>query len=257
MKFAAWTKNKEALKEASSGGVFYELAEYFISNGGFVCGVVMEGLELNYHFTANLDTVKKMHGSKYLWANPINMYKLITNNSDVPVLFVGLPCQVAACKRYLKLKGVTNKNVTYVSLRCHGVIKTKIFKDYIAWIEQITKRHVTNVKFRSKVDGWKGAGLGFSYDGGNNFKFTVFFRPKLIKDYIKQRNVAKMCKTCTYDRNASDITLGDFWGCHPALRNRYGTSVIETNNGKDTYYLNKLLTSYIGILYRKIYLTFS
>ncbi len=231
MKFAAWTKNREALKEASSGGIFYELAEYFISNGGFVCGVIMEGLKVSYHFTADLDVVKKMRGSKYLWANPLNVYKNIKNNPDVPILFVGLPCQVAGLKQYLENRLISDKHVTYISLRCHGVINTKTFQDYIKWIEDTTKRIVTNVKFRSKENGWGGAGLGFTtnYD---NYTSSLFFRPKLIKDYIKQRNVFPMCKTCDKDRHNSDITLGDYWGCHPALKNRYGTSVVETHTIK-------------------------
>jgi len=231
MKFAAYTKDREALKEASSGGIFYELAEYFIINGGVVVGVTMEELTPEFLMTDNLEDVKKMRGSKYLWANPLPIFECI-EFAKTPVLFVGLPCQVIGLKRYLKNRNIPDKHITYVSLRCHGVIKTKIFKDYIAWIENVTKKHLVNVKFRSKVNGWKGAGVGFTYDAGNSFKFTVFFKPKLIKDYIKQHNVFPMCKNCTKDRNDSDITLGDYWGCHPALKNRYGTSIVETNTEK-------------------------
>jgi len=235
MKIAAWTKDREALREASSGGIFYELAKHFIKIGGLVCGVTMEGTAPPKFFMADkLEDVEKMRGSKYLWANPIRMYELIAYNiekeMDHPILFVGLPCQVIGLKRYLKNRNLDDKWITCVSLRCHGVIKIKTFWDYIRWIESITKIKITGIKFRDKHAGWeKGAGLGITYNYG---KSTAFFRPKLIKDYIKQRNVHSMCKTCTKDRKDSDLTLGDFWGCHPAYRNKYGTSVIEINTHK-------------------------
>jgi polysaccharide pyruvyl transferase WcaK-like protein/coenzyme F420-reducing hydrogenase beta subunit len=226
MKFAAWTKDREALKKASSGGIFYELAEYFVSNGGVVCGVIMEGMTPEFIMTSNLEDIKKMRGSKYLWANPVPIFECM-NDPKVPILFVGLPCQVIGLKRYLKNRNIPDKHITYVSLRCHGVINTKTFQDYIKWIENVTKIAITNIKFREEWQ--KGAGLSITYD---NQRKTVFFKPKLIKDYIKKRNVFPMCKTCNKDRNDSDITLGDFWGCHPALKNKYGTSIMETNTLK-------------------------
>ena len=235
MKYIAWTKDRKALEKASSGGIFYELAKHFINIGGLVCGVTMEGTAPPKFLMADkLKDVEKMRGSKYLWANPIEMYRLIAYNikteMDHPILFVGLPCQVIGLKRYLKNRNLNDKWITYISLRCHGVIKRKIFWDYLKWVESITKIRITGIKFRDKRAGWeKGAGLGITYNYGQS---TAFFRPKLIKDYIKQRNVHTICKTCTKDRNDSDITLGDAWGVHPVLKNKYGTSVVETNTAK-------------------------
>ena len=224
MKFAAWTKDREALKAASSGGIFYELAKQFVTDGGVVCGVIMEGTTPKFRISSNLNIIKKMRGSKYIWANPAPMYNIIAFDTELKdcghkILFVGLPCQVAGLKRYMKIKELSDENITYVSLRCHGVIKASIFEDYISQL----KNTPSNIIFRSKVNGWQGAGFGFN---------GKFFKPKLIKDYIKQRNIYRMCKNCTKDRNDSDITLGDAWGIHPALRNKYGTSVMETNTMK-------------------------
>lgn len=245
MKFAAWTRNRENLKNASSGGIFYELAEYFVSNGGVVCGVIMEGMTPEFIMTSNLEDIKKMRGSKYLWANPVPIFECM-KDTNVPILVTGLPCQVIGLKRYLKNRNIPDKHITYVSLRCHGVINTKTFQDYIKWIENVTKVVITNIKFRDKKAGWeKGAGLSITYD---NQRKTLFFRPKLIKDYIKKRNVFPMCKTCTKDRNDCDITLGDYWGCKPALKNRYGTSVVETNTQKG----HKLFTNLDNVKYHTV-----
>ena len=227
MKIIAWTKDRKALKAASSGGVFLELAKHFIKNGGLVCGVIMEGLAPEYHITDKLETIKKMRGSKYLWANPMTIYEIIEydiiKEMDHNILFVGLPCQVLGLKRYLKNRNLSDKFITYISLRCHGVIQTKIFNNYINWLTQSGKNPVSKIVFRSKIHGWQGAGFGFN--GG-------FFKPKLIKDYIKRRNVPIACKNCTKDRNDSDITLGDAWGIHPALKNKYGTSIMKINTWK-------------------------
>jgi len=228
MKYVAWTKDKKDLKEASSGGVFYELAKNFIANGGLVCGVVMKGWTPRFRITDTLKGVKKMRGSKYLWAADIKtIYDIleydIVKEMYHDILFVGLPCQVTGLKRHFKLRNLNDDHITYVSLRCHGVIRTKVFQDYIKYIKNTTRKPIRNIKFREKNPEWKGAGFGFN---------GLFFRPKIIKDYIKKKNVYPMCKTCDKDRNDSDITLGDAWGVHPALINRYGTSIVETNTPK-------------------------
>lgn len=232
MKYAAWTKDREALKSASSGGIFYELAKHIVFVGGVVCGVRMDGIFPQYLMSSELKEIKTMRGSKYVWANPTFMYSLIANSMmkdlelDHPILFIGLPCQVIGLKRYLKNHKLNDANIFYVSLRCHGVIKTSIFRNYIRSLKKYVS--VQDIIFRSKEHGWKGAGFGYS---------GHFYKPKLITDYIKRRNVATACKTCTKDRNDSDITLGDFWGCHPAYRNPEGTSVVElnTNKGKNLF----------------------
>ena len=38
--YSARIKNDEIRKRSSSGGMFYALSSYFLSNGGYVCGVV-------------------------------------------------------------------------------------------------------------------------------------------------------------------------------------------------------------------------
>lgn len=225
MSIAAWTKDREALREASSGGIFYELAKYFISKGGLVCGVVMVGTKAVFHATGSIEEVKRMRGSKYLWANPRPIYKTIIQaiRTKRLVLFVGLPCQVIELKKWLRTHGFDNHTNTYVSLRCHGVIKQKIYNNYIQHLKSIFKKPIENIIFRSKIDGWTGAGFGFN---------SRFFKPKLIKDYLRYKNIHPMCKNCTKDRYDCDITLGDYWGCHPAYRNNYGTSRVDINTSK-------------------------
>ena len=150
-----------------------------------------------------------MMGSKYIWSNPLNVFtKICRISRERKILFVGLPCQVAGLKRLMKLSNAPkNDNVFYVSLQCHGVIDSKIFYDYVDHIEKTTGKTITDIKFRSKEYGWsKGACIGFTF----NKSETRFFKPKIIKDYIKQTNISHKCKTCIFDRYNSDITLGDF-----------------------------------------------
>jgi len=237
MKFSAWVKNKEELEKSASGGIAFALGKYIIDNGGQVAGVIMREMRPKWIVTDNIEELKKTRNSVYLWANPLPIYQKIASTPSRKTLFVGLPCQVAGLKRYMRLKDIADKNVTYISLRCHGVIRNKTFYDYIKWVSNIVKEPVTSVKFREE---WKkGAGLSINFANHQ----IDFFKPKLIKDYIKKRNVTKMCKTCTYNRNASDITLGDYWGCPLVYKNRYGTSIVETNTTKG----HKLFTSLSNI----------
>lgn len=70
-------------------------------------------------------------GSKYVKSNPVGIYdkvveKLKNGNS---VLFIGLPCQVAAVKNYmLAMSDNIRENLYTVDLICHGSPSPKILK---------------------------------------------------------------------------------------------------------------------------------
>lgn len=56
--------------------------------------------EFVFDITNDLDYAKKFAGSKYVKSNPVNIYSKVAKELKTgnKVLFVGLPCQVAAVK---------------------------------------------------------------------------------------------------------------------------------------------------------------
>lgn len=64
--FAARSRDEEARRKSSSGGVFYELASKILSEGGYVCGAVFDEHFHVKHIVSNTQKdLYRMMGSKY------------------------------------------------------------------------------------------------------------------------------------------------------------------------------------------------
>ena len=80
--YAAQLKNSNDLKEVSSGGAFWALAQSVLLEGGCVYGAVQEGLDSIIHIRADsIDEVRKMRRSKYFQSDTSNT--LSTTKSDL------------------------------------------------------------------------------------------------------------------------------------------------------------------------------
>ena len=83
---------EEEVLRSSSGGAFFPLAEWMISRGGYVCGVVFDG-ELNavYRMTQDIGVVRAMQKSKYVFSEMGDIYGEIEEalGSGKEVLFAG------------------------------------------------------------------------------------------------------------------------------------------------------------------------
>ena len=224
--YIAWNKDIFNLEKSSSGGIFYELARKTIDNNGAVVGVVMNGLVAEYEFTTNLLGVKKMRGSKYIRATWHDVIQQMTKFKS-EILFVGLPCQLREVKNLFK----DRKNITYVELICHGVIKYPLFLKHIDRV--CGKQDVRSIKFRHKKNGWRNSTVLHV-----NFKNSTVYHKKdgLIKEYVNLKNVEERCKTCTLN-GYGDIVLGDYWECPPSLENKKGTSKVVTVTAKGQNFL--------------------
>lgn len=108
--FAAWSKNTEVVANSSSGGIFYELAEKTIQEGGVVYGAAFdEKFSLNHRRVDRIKDIKPLMGSKYVQSNAFTCFDYVLKDIEwgKKVLFVGTPCQVAALKK-LQDKGKNN-----------------------------------------------------------------------------------------------------------------------------------------------------
>ena len=89
--------------KASSGGAASAMMEYFVNDGGYVAACLFSNGEFVFDITNKKEELVHFVGSKYVKSNPVGIYdkvieKLKNGNS---VLFIGLPCQVAAVKNYM------------------------------------------------------------------------------------------------------------------------------------------------------------
>jgi len=219
-KFSAWTTDEENLLNSSSGGIFFELAKKMIIDGGSVVGVIWDGLKAKYILSNDLEEIKKMRGSKYIPSNPANVIRKIKDSNE-KILFTGLPCHIEAVK-----KVCNTENMILCDLICHGLPKSGIFEEQIKKIKK--GREIKSIKFRDKKAGWElGQSLIVEFSNGE----TYDCHDDYMKDYMSNIILRDNCVSCK-KKNLGDITIGDFWGVHPSLKNFMGTSLVIINTKK-------------------------
>lgn len=223
---------------SSSGGVFTVLAEYILSQNGYVCGAAFDdNLQLSHKIINNVNELDKLRRSKYIESHINNAFsdiKALLKN-DKYVLFSGTPCQVAGLKAYL---GKEYEKLYTIDLVCKGPSSPKVFKKYLS--EQFKDLKIYDYNFREKAGDWNNiCGSVITEHGKQVFKavddlFYKFYFPKI--------NIRKGCDECSYAKlnRVADITLGDFWGIkdkRPDLDDGKGTSLIflNTSKGKELF----------------------
>lgn len=203
--YQGWAKDAEVRQMGSSGGIATEVAHTFIEKGGVVCSCVFNEGRFIFDFAYNSDEVNKFSGSKYVKSDASLAYnqilKLLKNNSKV--LFIALPCQVAALKLFVGAK--FQERLYTIDLICHGTPSSKVLDCFLLQYKMEMK-DIKDIRFRLKTnmqirDGEK----GIEKDGIID-RYMIAFLNSLI--------YTKSCYSCKYAKRkrVSDITLGDSWG---------------------------------------------
>lgn len=223
-----WARNQETRYSAASGGIASALMESFVKEGGVVCSCVFENGEFGFQFAYTYNQLSKFAGSKYVKSNPSGIYRKIKEllRSGNKVLFIGLPCQVAALKNYL-----TDKERLYTAdLICHGTPSPKILECFLQQY-QYSLHKVEDIRFRKKA-----------YRKGN-FKQKMYYDieytgivDRYMIAFLNGLCYTENCYTCSYasKERVADVTLGDSWGSTlPENERRKGVSLIlcQTDKG--------------------------
>lgn len=239
---AAQHKDAAMLLASSSGGVFFALAEYALSNNGYVAGCVFDETFTAGHILTNQkELVEKMRGSKYVQSDMKNIYTQIQNRlkEGTFVLFTGTPCQVDGLRCFL---GKEYHNLLTVDIICHGVPSPRLLDLYI---KSVSKSHgmVTDIKFRDKQrNGWCSQG---SITYSNRTKTMSPYNSSYYYYYL-QNSISRMsCYSCKYASTArvGDLTIGDYWNILeelPVLDTSAGVSAVLINTPKGAQMFEKI-----------------
>lgn len=148
--YACYNKDNNIIKNSSSGGIFYLLAENILKNNGVVFGAGFDEEHNVIHIKAEtLEELSKLMGSKYVQSSIRDTYKETKKllEEDRYVLFTGTPCQIQGLKLFL------NKDYDKLYLQdiiCHGVPSPKMWKKYKDCLEkniiQKLKKYLLEVK---------------------------------------------------------------------------------------------------------------
>lgn len=230
--YVAINNSNEQLKESSSGGMFYILAEYTIKNNGVVFGVTYnKNLKAVHECAETLEECKKFCGSKYVRSDLQDSYSKVKQFLDEgrKVLFTGTACQISGLKKFL---GKEIENLILCDILCHANPSPKVFELYIKNLEKIKNKKVKYVWFRSKENGWKNQTPIIEYEDGQKEEENSYFIA-FVWEMINRPS----CYSCQFasKRRISDFTIGDFWGIEkvfPDIETTGGVSLLNVNSEK-------------------------
>ena len=232
--YAAINKDKEVLKNSSSGGVFYALASKIIEQGGIVFGAAFDSdFEVKHVAVEKIEEIQKLQGSKYVQSDMHGQYAKAKEELEKgrSVLFSGAPCQISGLYHYLKKD---YENLITCDFICTGVPSPKIFRLYKKQFEK-KNNSMINIKFRDKKQGWMNFGMKFEYERGKKY-LCRYFNPFILA-HFSHLTLRPACYDCKfkYLDSGSDIKLADYWlvkSRYPKFYDFDGVSHILINTGK-------------------------
>ena len=153
--YAVQAKDLKVLKDSSSGGVFTLLASTVLRMGGVVYGSRwVRGRGAAHARVSSPKGLLTLRRSKYVHSDTAGVLDLVRHDLDagIKVLFVGVPCQIAALRTFL---GANREGLVTVDLVCHGVPSSTFFEDYLSWLEKRVGKPLVEYNSRDKVvAGW-------------------------------------------------------------------------------------------------------
>ena len=246
--YAAWSLDEEQRKTSASGGVAYELYKYAIQNDYLVVGASQNSdFSVSLKAVSKLDDIVGFKNSKYVFSEAWHVFPDVQNaiKQDKKILFVGLPCQVAAAKSLFHDKG----NILYIEILCHGTTPLSYLKQHIKMLENASGRKAASMSFRAPE--------AYTY----TYTFTLYdeqgecFYAKCTNDgdayqYGYHRGVAyrENCYHCAFatPERVGDLILCDFYGLgnkFPCSYDVKNVSCIILNTEKGDTFIKELISS--------------
>ena len=232
--YASYAHSSQERTTSSSGGAAAVLTNHMIKKGGVVYGCAMDrGMKIGHKRIGNLAEASLLKGSKYVYG-PINTV-LPQIRQDVKdgrmVLFIGLPCQVAAV---INAVGEAENLIT-IDMCCHGAPSQTLLNEHLAYLGWPNSE---KVEFRKKLP------------SGIEYAFTLYDRRgkctyshRAQKDYymtgfLNGLFMRESCFNCQFARpeRCADITLADHWAMgmseDPEMVISKGISTVLVNTEK-------------------------
>lgn len=239
-------KNKKTVRQATSGGIFKPLAEWFFENDGIICAagydtefavvhIIVDSREGELEEVLN---TYKFNGSKYVQSDLRDIFPELKRKieSNRPVCFIGTTCQVAALRSYLKHDYL---NLYTIDLVCHGTPSPMLWKKYLIFQQDKYKSRVVNVSFRSKVYGYHSGGM-MQLTFANGKRYCASARVDyMLKSFFKEIASRSICYECPFkqvERN-SDLTVYDCW---------HFSELVDGRSDDDNGYTNVIIQSEQG-----------
>ena len=258
--FAATNKDNDYSRMSATIGACTMMAEYVLSIGGYVFGVILDEDEwkAKHRCIDNYSLLQEARNSKYIQSDTGSTYSLAKQllNKDKTILYIGTPCQIAGLKAFLQKE---YKKLYTIDLICHGVYSYRLLqKEVDYWSCKFSRGKVSNFRFRSKEKyPWIYGGV-INFDISNNKSNThieihgscsPLYRCYAYSGDGINYTLRESCYSCQFrDTNRfGDITIGDAWGMSKKRSElfqkknlRKGISLILCNTLKGKFLLDHI-----------------
>lgn len=244
--YASWNTNEDVRRKSASGGVASALYKFCLDNHFHCFGAKFDSdYDVNICEIESYDAISDFRNSKYVFSNMDSSFCIIEDylKRSESVLFIGLPCQVAALYSFLNYD---YSNLVTADLICHGVSSSHYLSEHIY---NVVPESGSTICFRDPEFGTE------------SFHFTIrhadhslLYNKAPIDNDVYQIGYHNAviyrpnCYRCLYankDR-VGDITLGDYWKLGYTIPFEYSkdnVSLVYSNTNKGESLLHEVENS--------------
>lgn len=237
--YAVRAKDKDVVKESSSGGVFTVISDWVLQQDGAIASAVYDYAShtLRYLLYTDRMTRNAARGSKYIHPVLDDIYSQcviwMKENPGKPLLFIGVGCHAAGFHEILKAEGIRQQAIV-IDLICHGTPSPQLWTEYVHTLEQIYEGRAEYVAFKDKRNGWENP-YAFMRIGDREIPLDHY--SYWFYESFSQR---QSCFQCPYTKlhRVTDLTIGDFWGVQLSLPEFYSSDgnslvIVQTPRGAE------------------------
>lgn len=209
--YVVQNKDKEVLRQSTSGGVFSAIAKWIIEQGGIVFGAAYnENLVVQHQFVEDIPSLAKFRNSKYVQSCIGNSFEQAKDflKSGRLVLFSGTSCQLEGLLSYLRKP---YENLWTIDVVCHACPSPLMFRKYLEWQKIKNYGEIENVVFRDKHYGYKYSTMSVFKKGKKNYHEGIDTDPYL-RAFFLHLSIRPSCFKCAFKKihRPTDFTI---WDC--------------------------------------------
>ena len=223
--YAAYSSNPETREKSASGGIASTLYKICIEKGYTVVGAEL-GADYKCHLKTaeQLDQITSFQNSKYTYSFADKVYREVKSKLDEgkAVLFVGLPCQVAAVRSYLKTTKTRTDLFVAADIICHGTPHPDYLSQHVKTVANRGGFKAESVFFRDPR--YKTSKFAFTiYDESIYSESKYAEATPKYKKYVEDDDLYQIgyhsaliyrdsCYSCKYAQfsRGGDLTFGDY-----------------------------------------------
>ena len=226
--FSGFSNNKKNRYTCSSGGVTFDIASKFISEGGEVAAVRYNTKKhiAEHYVVDNITSLEESKGSKYIQSLTSDAIITILKSKSHKKMVIGTSCQIDSLRRLLRLKKKENDFIL-IDFFCHGVPSINMWNKYIKNVQNNIGK-ISSVVFRDKKYGWHNSwAMNIKSFTKKNW-FSLYTEKDMFYNFFLGNKILnKPCYSCKFRglESAADIRVGDLWG-NKFKNNKEGISAI-------------------------------